>query len=150
LDEFREWEIEANFLREDVISFVHSDSKTERKGGCLQVQSALNERVSLQCSLLLTNLDEPLPLNAAELVLLDECWEWEAEAGFLRKDVVRSRKQIEHLLSMHDAPEVSQEDSARRAGRPVKVDSSAAQGTLHACRVLLDELLGKLNILSNG
>lgn len=57
----------------------------------------MNERAGLQCALLLTNLDEPRPLNAAELGLADECREWEHEAAFSAADCAQLCAQVEAL-----------------------------------------------------
>jgi hypothetical protein len=70
---------------------------------CVQVQNALNARVNLQCSLLLTNLDLPLALNGAELRSQDDVQQSEQLSMFVKADADEVRSQVNHLLSVESS-----------------------------------------------
>jgi hypothetical protein len=63
----------------------------------VQVQNALNKRVNLQCTLLLTNLDLPLALNSAELQAREEVRRSEQLALHIKAESAQVRAQLQQL-----------------------------------------------------
>lgn len=63
----------------------------------MQVQNALNKRVELQCSLLLTTLDLPRDLSSAEVRAQDDVRLSEVRAANAREDAEQVAAQMQHL-----------------------------------------------------
>jgi hypothetical protein len=81
----------------------------------LQVQNALNKRVALQCTLVLTNLDLPRSLNAAEIQAQDDVRRGELQASCAKEDAEQVRGQVDHLLSTLSEAEPGHAHSAQHA-----------------------------------
>lgn len=100
----------------------------------VQVQNALNKRVALQCTLLLTSLDLPLPLNEAELRAQDDVRRCEQAAQYARADAKQIVHQVQHLLEAGHVGALGEKAHVHASdrARPGKSAPSPEQGRTDA------------------
>ena len=109
----------------------------ERLSRAAQVQNALNQRVNLQCSLLLSNLDTPAPLTAAECEVQDALQRDGKLASLLAADA----KQLAAPSDSSDAPRESKSKvHSGAAGSGVALSSS----TVDEARLIKDAVKKEL------